>query len=351
MGLSYDDLVGEIVSNYENHNGGDYNCLPFEGYGSFCDALPGIERSCYYILTASSGIGKSKLMRHMFISNALRCRSRHKVTIKYFSLEESKKKVVYSEIISELYRRFGVRIGYKQLLSIGSGNRFDIALLDMVKECRGYIEDYLSSVEVIDTLKKPGEIYRNVRDFACGVGTHYTQGGLPMRREDVDAMYRGDLSAYGLFSHYRLNDPNHYVIILIDHLSLLQSERGYDKRSSMELFSSQFCIPLRDRYGFSVVVVQQQAADRESGEKNNEPTLEGLGDCKTTQRDADVILGLYNPSRYGLSEHNGIVFGNQAHRYRSVRLLKNRNGDVGTSYPFRFYGETGHFESWYNDLS
>lgn len=347
MSLSYDDLVGEIVTNYENHNAGNYNCLPFVGYGSFSEALPGIEKSCYYIITASSGIGKSKLMRHMFINTALRYTNKHKISIKYFSLEESVKKVIYSEIISELYNRFGIKVHYKQLLSVGRNNRFDIGLIDKVRDCRGYIEDYLNSVEVIDTLKKPSDIYRNVRNFACKIGTHYNQSGLPMTHSEVERMYNGDLNAYGLFSHYSLNDPNHYVIIIVDHLSLLQSERGHDKRSSMELFSSQFCIPLRDRYGFSVVVVQQQAADRESGDRDNEPTLEGLGDCKTTQRDADVILGLYNPSRYGKESHNGIYLGNpDGYRYRSVRLLKNRNGNVGVSYPFRFFGETGHFKVW-----
>lgn len=353
MSISYEELEKEILMNYENHLNGDYNCLPFSDYGAFSDVLPGVERGTYYILTASSGVGKSKLMRHMFITNPLRYieGKNYRLSIKYFSLEESVKKVVYSEILSELYRRHNIRISLKQFLSIGEGNRFDIELMDKVRDCKGYIDKYLESVEVIDTIKKPSDIFKCVRNFACEVGYHFKHDGTIMNEQEVDRLYSGKTDAYGFFSHYRVKDPNHYVIILIDHLSLILPEKGIDKRSSMELFSSQYCIPFRDKYGFSIVVVQQQSADREGSDKDNEPSLEGLGDCKTTQRDADVVLGLYNPSRYGRDNHNGIMFGNKGHEYRSIRVLKNRNGGVGTSYPFRFYGESGHFQNWYSSSS
>lgn len=350
MSISYEELEEEIVRNYNNHIRGDYNCLPFNGYGSFVDVMPGVERGNYYILTASSGVGKSKLMRHMFITSPLRyIEGRDYVlSVKYFSLEESVKKVIYSELLTELYRRFGIRLSLKELMSIGEGNVFDIELLPKLRECKGYLDVYLNSVEVIDTVKRGSDIFKCVRAFACEVGNHIKHDGSIMTSVEVGNLYSGKMDAYGYFSRYEMKSPNHYVIILIDHLSLLQSEKGFDKRTTMEFFSSQYCLRMRDLYGFTVVVVQQQSADREGDSKNNEPTLDSLGDCKTTQRDADVVLGLYNPSRYGKDSHNGIMFGNKGHEYRSIKVLKNRNGGVGVSYPFRFYGETGHYESWYS---
>ena len=35
------------------------------------------------------------------------------------------------------------------------------------------------------------------------------------------------------------------------------------------------------------------------------PTLDGLGDNKTTQQDANIILGLYSPFRHKISTYEG----------------------------------------------
>lgn len=35
------------------------------------------------------------------------------------------------------------------------------------------------------------------------------------------------------------------------------------------------------------------------------PSSDGLADCKTTTRDANLVLGLYSPFKYGLREYEG----------------------------------------------
>ena len=81
--------------------------------------------------------------------------------------------------------------------------------------------------------------------------------------------------------------------------------------------------------------VQQQAGDQEKQQYTNrgasieakvEPTLAGLGDCKLTARDADVVFGLFAPDRYEISNHRHYNVEKLEDHYRSLSVLKHRDG-------------------------
>jgi hypothetical protein len=96
-------------------------------------------------------------------------------------------------------------------------------------------------------------------------------------------------------------------------------------------YSNKYCLHFRDKFGFTVVNIQQQASDKEQVEYNYkgvsieeklEPSLDGLGDNKTTQRDANIIFGLFAPNRYNISRHNGYETSFFKDKYRSLSILK-----------------------------
>ena len=62
-------LKQKLKNNKKNHDEGYFNCIPFEGLERLERFIPGIELATYYLLTASSGVGKSKLARSLFIYN------------------------------------------------------------------------------------------------------------------------------------------------------------------------------------------------------------------------------------------------------------------------------------------
>ena len=67
--MKFQQIYNEIVANKHNHEEGYYNCIPFSGMERLERHIPGIEQDTYYLLTASSGVGKSKLARSLFIHN------------------------------------------------------------------------------------------------------------------------------------------------------------------------------------------------------------------------------------------------------------------------------------------
>ena len=356
--MNFSDIYSEIRQNRENHTLGYYNCIPFMGMERLERFLPGIEQDTYYLLTASSGVGKSKLARYLFIHNPYQFIKNHpesgiKLSIKYFSLEESKKKIILSEISKYLFTTYGLVVSIKQLQSRGRFNTITSDILDKIKEAEAYVDEFLETVEIIDSIRNPTGIYKYVRDFALTIGTYYDRNGVPLTPAEVEQVKKGEGDAFKKVSYYKKNDPKHYVIILVDHLSLLYPENGMTQWQTISEYSSKYCLHMRDKFGFIPVNVQQQASAKEQVEYNYkgksieeklEPSLDGLGDNKTTQRDANVVLGLFAPDRYSIAEHNGYDISFFRDRYRSMTILKDRDGVSNRKLPLFFNGAVDFFK-------
>jgi hypothetical protein len=358
--MNFIDIYSEIAQNKENHNQGYFNCIPFMGMERLERLIPGIEQDTYYLLTASSGVGKSKLARYLFIHNPYQYIKTHpesdiQLTIKYFSLEESKKKIILAEISKYLFTKYGLVYSVKQLQSRGRYNTIDVETLEKIKEAEVYVDEFLKTVDIVDSIRNPTGIYKYVRDFALTIGTYYDKNGIPLTPEEVErvkAAKEGD-QTYKKISYYKKHNPKHYVIILTDHISLLQPEAGLTQWQTMAKYSSDYCLHMRDKFGFIPVNVQQQASAKEQVEYNYkgksideklEPSLDGLGDNKTTQRDANVVLGLFAPDRYSITEHNGYDVGFFKDKYRSLNLLKDRDGVSNKKLPLFFNGAVDFFK-------
>ena len=91
-----------------------------------------------------------------------------------------------------------------------------------------------------------------------------------------------------IFKEYIPNNPNEYIIPIVDHVGLLQEERGMNLKMTIEKLSEYFVI-LRNRYSITPVLVQQQNMETTNLEafKANKirPTISGLSDSKYTAKD------------------------------------------------------------------
>lgn len=360
--MNFKQVYTEIVNNKHNHDQGYFNCIPFMGMERLERYLPGIEQDTYYLITASSGVGKSKLARYLFIHNPYQYIKNNpdtgiKLTIKYFSLEESKKKIILSEISRYLFTVHGISVSVKQLQSRGRYNTFDIETLEKIKEAEQYVEEFMQTVEIIDTIKNPTGIYKYMRNYALSIGNYYDENDRPFTAEEIQDVIHGRNEAYKKISYYKKDHDKHYVIVLVDHISLLQTEtiegQHLTQWQTMTKYSSDYCLKMRDRFGFIPVNVQQQASDKERVDTNYkgdtieaklEPSLDGLGDNKTTQRDANVVIGLFAPNRYGIQTHNGVNIMIMKDRYRQMSILKDRDGVANMKLPLFFDGAVDFFK-------
>ena len=356
--MNFETVFDEIQANKINHEDGYYNCIPFTGMDRFERFLPGIEQDTYYLITASSGVGKSKLGRSLFVQNPFSYVENNpdsgiELSVKYFSLEESKKKIVLTEISKYLYEKHALVVSIKELQSRGRYNTLASDTLDKIAEASDYVNRFLDKVDIIDSIRNPTGIYKYVRDYAMEIGKYYDENNNPLTEAQHQNIKFGRGDDFKKISYYKKDNPKHYVIVLVDHISLLENENGLTQWQTITKFSSDYCLRFRDKFGFTPVVIQQQASGKEQVEYNYkgdsieeklEPSLDGLGDNKTTQRDANVVLGLFAPDRYGIREHNEYDISFFRDRYRSLNLLKDRDGVANKKVPLFFNGATDFFK-------
>ena len=142
------------------------------------------------------------------------------------------------------------------------------------------------------------------------------------------------------------SDPDEFVIVITDHVSLLTPEKGGTLHDAIGNFSSQYCLHIRDRWDYIVVNVQQQAAAQEGVDnyQNNmlRPSANGLGDNKLTGRDCDFLIGLFAPIRFRKETWEGYNIKIMKDSFREISLILNRRGSPAISGLY-FDGVTNYF--------
>ena len=102
------------------------------------------------------------------------------------------------------------------------------------------------------------------------------------------------------------------------------------------------------------IIVHQQTPSSEKAqytskghliEEKIEPSLEELHINKGVHQDYEVVLGLFNPSRYDIDIHNGYDISMLGRNYRSLKFLKDRHfGLENSSLGLHFEGASGFFQ-------
>jgi replicative DNA helicase len=198
-------------------------------------------------------------------------------------------------------------------------------------------EDYIGSmneiITIIDGPDNPVGIAKQLRDNAEANGEIH----------EVDKYNRV----------YVPNNDNTITLVVIDHVGLLKRTKDYpSKKDSIDKMSDELRYA-RDFYGYSPVVVSQFNRDISNPMriKNGdvEPQLEDFADSSSTQNDADVVLALFDPMRYKVTDPSGYnldrlkdEFG--AKYYRSLRLIKNSYGEDDVRIGLGFLGQIGMFK-------
>jgi hypothetical protein len=109
-----------------------------------------------------------------------------------------------------------------------------------------------------------------------------------------------------------------------------------------------------DKWGYIPVVVQQQSADSSNSEftKNSgkliidkvKPTPEGLGDNKYVSRDCDLMVSLFDPSKYDISQYRGWDLDRLMGSHREFIINLNRNGISKAHCQLYFNGAVSYFK-------
>ena len=343
------DVLENLERRRENVLNGGTNCIPLP-FERFRGDVPGIEQGQYVVITANAKVGKTNYADFVYLFHVLdyaftnpgRC----SVHVIYFALEESVQKIIERYMSHLLYKLDGIRITPSDLRSTSSDYPVDKDILDKLdsEKYQERLRFFNKCVQFETENTNPTGILRVCESYAKSVGDYvshkHKSNGLSGREVEV-------------FDSYTPKDPNHYKIVIIDHIGLVDKEQGFRTKDAVDKMS-EYCVKyLRNRYNFTCVVIQQQASDSEGLEaikaKRMVPTAASLGDSKYTARDADLVLGLFDPSKFGqmswmgykIQDGSGIGLRNYG---RFLYVIANRNGEMGGICPLFFDGAVCNYE-------
>lgn len=291
---TFDRVLKEIKENKKLREEGKDLLIPFP-FPRFSKYVPGIQKGRYFICTANSKVGKTQICDFLFLYSPyyfVKERvSNIKVRIFYFSLEMSKEDKVKQAIAHKLYRDTGAILSTDKIDSLFKDYTLTNEVLSQIESYSEWFEEFEKTVTYIDNIRNPYGIYKYMREYAYNNGKFISKSGneipIELIRENKEEAVRS-------VDHYQPNDPDEYVIVITDHVGLLTPEKGGDIHETIGNFSSNYCLSLRDRFKYIIVNVQQQAAAQEGIENFKldklQPSANGLGDNKLTQRDKILII-------------------------------------------------------------
>ena len=345
MGL-INNALEYIKQRRQNLIDGKVNCIP-SPFKSFWQDFVGIEQETYYCITANQKAAKSQFASFMFmytpILYAYENSDKVRVKIFYAPLEESQLKTTlrFMRHLLYIHSKFKVRVSHNELASTIEGHPVDEKVIETLEseEYQKILKFFEERVEFFDS-KNPTGIYKTMVRYACEHGERIKE---PITITDEF----GEQKTVEKIVGYKPYDPDEYVIVLTDHVGLLQEESGKDKRQTIRKFS-EYMMELRDNYRYIPVIVQQQSAEVQSMDafKLNRisPTPGALADCKDIRYDVNVMLGLTNPYAAHLEEWLKYDITKLKDNVRFLEVMLSRDGSANAVKALYFDGAVSYFK-------
>lgn len=356
----YNRALNRIEKNYNK----DINVIPY-GFDNISYYLPGVEKETFNIITASTGVCKSQFTDYIalhkpmdFFWNIYRQSqgsvSPLKVKIFYWSLEMATEIKATQILINHIFTsQSGItnpfnapRLGLKTVMSVfqDKNKRLNNAQLEILKSYDEFFEWYYQHVELISEKVSPYGVYKTIHDYFedPNIGEIVKKKVISNKyNETTQKVEEHELEVFDYYK-YNLENENLFVIIIIDHASLISDKGFSDKRLAIEKLSSNL-LELRNKFSPSIYLIQQQSSSQEQKDGFFRPTLSGLGDNKAVGRDVDYVIGLYDPVRANEKYCLGWDLKKLNPRYREGSLLKSRYGISNLRWSMFFDGTTETF--------
>ena len=139
---------------------------------------------------------------------------------------------------------YNAHIDIKSLNSVFEGRPVDDRILELLEteEYKKFGKHLEEHVTFEDNIRNPTGIFLNVKEFLEKNGTWTTVN------KEVHDMATNTKVTRPVKDAYIPNDPELYVIVVIDHLALMNTEAKInDVRDAMILFSSKYALELRKK--------------------------------------------------------------------------------------------------------
>lgn len=350
------EIVELLQHNRNNILEGKVNCIP-SPFRRFRFDFPGIRQATYYLVSGNTKAAKSQLTQYMFVFNTIiywleNPTKVSKPKIFMFPLEESVRNITLRYYCYLYYKLYGQRFSPLALQSIDEEHPIPQEVIDRINTDTSfakYANAFEECVEFREERNATG-IYHVVKDYMESHGKVLFKQEYYTFTDELGIKHENEPQT--VFDKYIPDDENQYVIPIVDHVGLLQLERGVlTLKDNIEKLSSYF-VKLRNRYGITPVVVQQQNSETSGLDAVKAgrilATKNGLKDSKRTAEDCTVFIGITNPMAYGVASFpinanpNYSIVRLKDH-FRIMEIVLNREGKANGLCPLFFDGAVNSF--------
>lgn len=337
-----------ILENARLKRNGEWIGVPLP-FPKLAEYIPSWDKGMSIGILGNTGSGKSFLCRYLFIYELYKFykSSGYDIRVLFFPLEDNKEKIYKFVLLNYLYEEYGIVLSIKELDS-RCDNVLPDHIIKILEDSEKYFEDFEKIFTMIDGEHTPSGLYEHCRNFALKHGT--------VKKEilDVDGE---PIEQY-------IYESNVHVFAIFDNMSNLSTD---DECKTEREAMIKFCkIYAREKlcnfFNWTVVQViqadfqterQQYTAGGETIVGKLEPGLASIGEAKTISRSMHLVLSIFDPNRYDIlkfpkppktDEHNCYDISILKNRFRSLRVIKNNDGDTGMRVPLLFDAFTGTFK-------
>jgi len=327
----FDGLMGEINSGRNGNNLG--LSMGHERLNRYI----GIRKRIYTLVFAPTGGGKTAFVHDSYILNPyedyLEKGKKTKFKVVLFSMERSKIYTIAKWTSRKIFLDKGYLIPIAKMMGWWREKLSDKEY-ELVKQYKGYIDELLTVVDIIEGPINPTGIYKYLKEYA--------ENPLNGKTERVSEFH----------SIYTPVNSGEIIIPIIDHIALSKPEKGQSKKEAIDKVS-EYMQYARDFWGYTPVVVSQVNRDMSNPIYQKmgsfEPTIDSVKESGRMAEDSDTVISIWDPRRYNTTDESYdiskfIDTSTGANYFRKIKVLKNSYGEDGIGCGMAFHGATGCYK-------
>lgn len=314
--LSYFELLnGEVNNGLSGINEG----LSF-GFKRL-DNYVTLRKATNYLFGGYTGSAKTTCVDEIFVLNAfdqiIKDKLAGKIKITYWSMERRREFKFARWFSRKCFLDHGVRIPMHILLGwVKKTERLTKDQHDLFLSYSDYFDALEEVVEVTDGRQNPTGIRKYMKKLA-------EENGVIHEISEFSKVYEP-------------NNPKLILLNIFDHVGKLKKEvKMANDKELVDTFSDDISNIYRDFYGMSNVIVSQfnRSISNPLRLKAQDvtPMLEDFKTTSDMAEDADVVMSIFDPWRYGVADPSGYDLtqlrdDSGSKFYRNLQILKNSFG-------------------------
>jgi len=322
---------------------GSYQGLA-NGFSRINKYIFGIQRGCYTVLGGLSGAAKTTFLDYILLEAIKDAKLKNiPINIFYYCLEINEETKKANWLSTLIYQKYKIVVEPEKIKGLGDYRLIKDEQL-LVDDLLPELEEIWSKINWVFNSINPTGLYFECWKFMEKRGKfqyidYVTEKGEKKQRIDK----------------FIADNPNEYNIIAADHLALFSRERDYTLKENIDKIS-EYAVSLRNTFNMTIFFLQQfnqtlNSVDRQKFKGVDlSPQQNDFKDSSNPYQDSDIALGLLNAYKMGMEECleyniNKSPLGLK-HRFRMLKIIKNRLSRDDIAIGLFFHPEAGRFKEF-----